>query len=249
MNLRNHINGPAYEVHDQDGALTQGLNKFMTKVFGLMFLGLLATAGAAGLFINALFTSQEMALFLLSPAVQWGAIIGFVVVFIGLQAGINKIGVGTAYVLFFLFSTLQGVALGFILLAYAGMPDIIAQAFLMAAIFFGVMVVFGLTTKSDLTSAGRVFLAALIAIIIASIVNIFLLQSPMLDTIICVAGIAVFAGLTAYDTKKLKTFYLTQARTSDAAAVSKVAIIGASHLYLDFINLFLFLLRFLGRKR
>jgi FtsH-binding integral membrane protein len=245
----NYFNGADHGIGATDSTLAEGLNKFMTKVFGLMFLGLIVTAGAAGGFINALVSSEEMAFLLLNPIVYWGALIGFVVAYMGLNMGINKIGVGVAYVLFFLFSILQGVALSFVLLSFIGTPGIVAQAFLMAAIFFGVMAVFGLITRSDLTSAGRIFTAGLIAIIIASIVNIFLLQSPMLDTVISIAGIAIFAGLTAYDTKKLKTYYLTQAHASDTAAVSKVAIIGASHLYLDFINLFSFLLRFLGRRR
>ena len=227
-----------------DGTLSAGLNKFMTKVFGLMFLGLLVTAGTALAAMMYIINNMET----FNPVVYWGCAIAALVLAMVLSGGINRISIGVAHFIFFIYAAINGVWLSFVLLAYAG-SGAVFTAFIMAAIFFAVMAVFGLTTQADLTSAGKIFMAGLIAIIIASVVNIFFLRSDMLDTIICIAGIGIFAGLTAYDTKRLKDFYLIEAQTAGAAVASKVAILGALKLYLDFINLFLFLLRILGRKR
>ena len=230
-------------------AVTAGLNTFMLKVFGLMFLGVLLTAGSAFAFIAALL--QSAALRALTGNLAFS--IGIIVVTLGLvfvlSAAINKLSAGVARLMFLLYAALNGVMFSFTFLFYIGIGQthIIALAFMMAAVFFGTMVVFGLTTKADLTSAGRIFMAGLVAIIIAMVINFFL-QSSALEYAITIGGIAVFTGLTAYDTKKLKDFYLNEAGTAGLEAASKVAILGALKLYLDFINLFLFILRFLGNR-
>jgi FtsH-binding integral membrane protein len=117
----------------------------------------------------------------------------------------------------------------------------------MEDVLFGIMAVFGYTTETDLTSAGRIFFAGLIAILVATVINIFL-QNAMLDFVISVGGVAVFAGLTAYRVQELKSQFYQQVAQGGPDVAGKISILGALGLYLAFINLFLFLLRILGRR-
>jgi FtsH-binding integral membrane protein len=164
---------------------------------------------------------------------------------ITLSAGINKLSLGAARMLYIAYSVLTGFTLSSIFIMYVA--STIFLAFAMAAVFFGIMAVFGYTTEADLTSAGRIFFAGLIAIIIAMVINIFL-QSPQLDFIISVGGVAVFSGLTAYRVQELKTQFYQHVAEGGPEVAGKVSILGALGLYLAFINLFLFLLRILGRR-
>jgi uncharacterized protein len=163
-----------------------------------------------------------------------------------LAARIQRIEASTATALFILYAALNGVTLSFIFLAYSGTS--IASTFFICAATFVACSVYGMTTKRDLTSVGSFMMMGLIGIIIASLVNIFIHSSAM-AIIISYIGVFVFVGLTAYDTQKLKHMALTQPAGLEAGVLRKGAILGALSLYLDFINLFLMLLRILGDRR
>jgi FtsH-binding integral membrane protein len=175
-------------------------------------------------------------------------LIGLVVAQLGvvftLSAAVHRFSAGTATILFLLYSALTGVTLSGIFVAYTA--GSIANAFLATAGTFAAMTVYGTVTKRDLTSVGGFLFMGLIGLVIAMLVNIFL-QSPMLDFVISGIGVLVFTGLTAYDTQKLRRFG-EGAPLDDDAAVRRGAILGALTLYLDFINLFLMMLRLLGNR-
>jgi hypothetical protein len=151
----------------------------------------------------------------------------------------------TATGLFVLYAALNGVTLSFIFLVYA--RSSIASTFLVCALTFAACSIYGMTTKRDLTSVGGFMAMGLIGIIIASLINLFV-QSSAMAMVISYIGVLVFVGLTAYDTQKLKNMALTQPAGLDAGVIRKGAILGALSLYLDFINLFLMLLRILGNR-
>ena len=161
-----------------------------------------------------------------------------------LSSSINKLSLATATGLFIVYSVLNGVTLSGIFLAYT--ESSIANVFFITAATFGVMALYGYTTKSDLTSWGKILFMALIGIILATIVNIFV-GSSMLDMIISYAGVLIFVGLTAYDTQKIKTI-LSENASDMSEGSQKMALLGALTLYLDFINLFIYLLRILGKR-
>jgi FtsH-binding integral membrane protein len=163
-----------------------------------------------------------------------------------LSARVQKIEASTATGLFVLYAALNGLTLSFIFLAYTGAS--IASTFFICAGTFVACSVYGMVTKRDLTSIGGFMMMGLIGIIIASVVNMFI-QSSAMNMIISYVGVIVFVGLTAYDTQKLKHMALTQPAGLDAGVIRKGAIIGALSLYLDFINLFLMMLRIFGTSR
>lgn len=156
--------------------------------------------------------------------------------------GINRMKASTAQMVFWIYSALVGVSLASILFQYTGVS--IAKTFFVTAAAFGGLSLYGYTTKKNLSGMGSFLIMGLFGLIIASIVNIFL-QSSAMEFIISVVGILIFAGLTAYDTQKIKLMYLQGERSETA---TKKAIMGALALYLDFINMFLFLLRFMGNR-
>ena len=177
--------------------------------------------------------------------VFYGLIIGELALVFFLSARVHKIRATTATALFVFYAGLNGATLSFIFLVYA--KSTIASTFFVCAATFVACSIYGYTTKRDLTSVGGFMTMGLIGIIIASVVNIFIRSSAM-SMIISYVGVLVFVGLTAYDTQKLKSMALTQPDDIGAAAVRKGAIMGALTLYLDFINLFLMLLRILGNR-
>ena len=154
------------------------------------------------------------------------------------------LSVNTATGLFVAYSVISGLTLGSIFLVYSG--ESIVLTFGVCALTFLGMSIYGMTTKRDLTSIGSYLFYALIGLIVAGLVNIFL-KSSMLNLIISLVGVAVFIGLTAYDTQKIKQM-AAQFEMNDSDTVTKVAVMGALSLYLDFVNLFLYLLRFFGRS-
>ena len=162
-----------------------------------------------------------------------------------ISAGINKMQASTATALFIAYAVLNGITLSFIFLAYS--MGSIAMTFAVTAGTFGVMALIGTTTKKDLTSMGNLLFMALIGLIIASIVNWFWANST-LYWIVTYAGVLIFVGLTAFDAQKIKNMYIA-AGTDDSETVRKIAVLGALTLYLDFINLFLYLLRIFGGRR
>lgn len=213
--------------------------KYITKVYGWMFLALCLTGITAFLVASSEFALQIMAssrfiflgLFLLQL---------FLVGFLSLR--INKMSSGTATAIFLGYSILTGITFSILLLAYP--PTLLAQTFGITAGTFAVMSAVGYFTKKDLTSFGRLMLMTLLGVIIASVVNFFM-ESETLYWIISYVGVAVFVGLIAYDTQKIKQYALLEAEEDR----KKGAIMGALALYLDFINLFLMLLRILGGRR
>jgi hypothetical protein len=217
----------------------QAQRKFLSGVYQWMVLAL-AISGAVAWFVAATPVAQK-AVFGNPIALLVVVIAEFALVW-WLSASIQKISVKAASIAFVVYSALNGVTLSAVFLVYTGAS--IERIFLITALMFGGMSLYGLKTKSDLNSMGRYLFMALIGIIIASIVNL-LLGSSVLDVIISMVTVLVFTGLTAYDTQKL----LAVARSSDGTEVfHKVAIIGALELYLDFINIFLSLLRLFGRR-
>ena len=223
-------------------ARAEVVNAFMRGVYGWMFAGLLVTAGLA--FYVA--TTPAIAQMIWSNQILLiGLMLGELGLVIGLSAAIHRLSGTMATGLFLLYSALNGITLSVIAAVYA--PGAIVNAFVTSAGMFGAMSLYGLTTKKDLTSWGSFLFMGLIGIIIASVVNIFL-QSPMMHFIISGVGVLVFTGLTAYDTQKLKHMG-EAAPMDDATAIRRGTILGALTLYLDFINLFLMLLRLFGGSR
>ncbi len=214
---------------------------FIRRVYNWMGLGLAVTA------LVALYTASNHALlgFIFgTPLLFFGLIIGQLAVVIVLSAGINRLQASTATFLFFLYSALTGLTLSVIFLAYTRAS--IASTFFVTAGTFGVMSVYGYTTQRDLTSWGSFLFMGLIGIILASVVNIFL-HSETVYWVVTYAGILIFVGLTAYDTQKLKE--MAMAGFANEELERKSAVMGALRLYLDFINLFLMLLRVMGNRR
>jgi FtsH-binding integral membrane protein len=224
-------------------ARVEVVNAFMRGVYGWMCLGLLLTAAASAFTVSspammqAIFGNQILFFGLI--IVEFGLVLG-------ISAAINRLSAGTASGLFLLYSALNGVTLAAIFAVYA--KAVIINAFLVTGGMFGAMSLYGLLTRRDLTSLGSFLFMGLIGIIIASVVNIFT-KSAMMDFIISCVGVLVFLGLTAYDTQKLKVMG-EMAPADDATAVRRGTILGALTLYLDFINLFLMMLRlFSGSSR
>lgn len=220
-------------------ALDNRVSTVMRNVYVRMTFGLLVTALVA-LFCYS--SPAVMGFFLGHSAAMWILMIAEIGLVIAISAGINRLSAGTATLLFYLFAAVNGLALSPIFLIYTHTS--IAKTFFITAATFGAMSIFGYTTRQDLTKFGSILFMALIGLIIASLVNIFM-HSSTLDWIISGAGVLIFVGLTAWDTQKIKQM----AAVAPTEAVSRLATIGALSLYLDFINLFLYLLRFFGNSR
>lgn len=221
---------------------TAHVNSFILSVYNWMAIGLALTGGVA----YAVAGSQAMLnLIFGNRIVFYGLIIvelGFVFY---LSARIQKISSTTATSLFLFYAAINGATLASIFILYTRTS--IVSTFFICAATFGVCSIYGMVTKRDLTSVGNFMMMGLIGIIIASLVNFFIRSSAM-AMIINYIGVFVFVGLTAYDTQKIKRMALSQPADLDRQTVRKGAIIGALSLYLDFINMFLFLLRILGDR-
>jgi FtsH-binding integral membrane protein len=236
--------------HDSQLTIDAGLRGYMIRVYNYMTAGVALTGlvawftysaavvdTGAGLqlteFGHAIFASPLMWLFVLAP-------LGLVML---LSFGINRLSAGTALTVFFVYAALVGLSLASIFLVYTHAS--ITRVFFISAATFGATSLYGYTTQRDLTSVGSFMLMGLIGLIIASVVNIFL-HSTGLDWAISVIGVIVFVGLTAYDTQRIKEMYDVN---DDGTISGRKAVMGALRLYLDFINLFLMLLRIFGNRR
>ena len=214
---------------------------YMTKVYNWMALALFVTGIVA--YITA--TTPQMINYIIgSKLLFYGLILGELGLVIYLTAAIRKMSMTTAIAAFLIYSALNGLTMSVIFLVYT--TSSISTTFFVTAGTFAAMSFYGYTTKKDLTSIGNMAFMALIGIIIASIVNFFL-KSEMMYWIITYLGVAIFVGLTAYDTQKLKE--IGSRGFSDQENMEKMSVLGALTLYLDFINLFLFLLRILGDRK
>lgn len=210
----------------------------MKRVYLKMTLGLLVTA-----FISMFCAgSQEYMMFMLQNKwFYWGLFIGEIVLVFAISGGIYKMSAAAGSLLFYLFAAVNGMALAPIFIVYTGTS--IAKTFFITAGTFGAMSIYGYFTTKDLTRWGSILFMALIGLIIASLVNIFL-HSNGLSWIISIAGVLIFVGLTAWDTQTIKRM----AAVTPADQIGRLATLGALNLYLDFINLFLYLLRFFGNS-
>lgn len=217
----------------------EGLRSYMLKVYNYMALALVVTG------ISAVATISIPVISHLMFATGFGTLVMFSPVLIALYffMGIGRISVQTAQVLFWIYSVLTGMSLSSLMLIYTG--ESIARTFFICASVFGSMSIYGYTTKRDLTSIGSFLIMGLFGILIVSLVNLFL-QSPAIYFATSLIGVAVFMGLIAWDTQKLKSMYYV---CNDGEMGQKMSIVAAFNLYLDFINLFLYLLRFFGNRR
>ena len=218
------------------------VNTFIRSVYNWMAIGL----GLTG--FTALYVSNSETLLKMifgNQLIFFGLIIGELVLVFSLASRVNKMQASTATSLFVLYAALNGVTLSAIFLIYT--RSSITSTFFICAATFVVSSIYGMVTKRDLTSMGQFMFMGLIGIVIASVVNLFVRSSGM-SLIVSYIGVIVFVGLTAYDTQKLRTMALSQPAGIDGATVRKGAILGALTLYLDFINLFLMLLRILGSR-
>lgn len=228
-------------IREQEGSLSLAFPALMRKVYVWMTLALVLTGITA--YGVASSPSLMMTIFQ-TPAIMWGLIIAELAIVIAISAAINRLSLTTATLLFVLYSVLNGATFSLIFAVYT--MSSIANVFFITAGTFGVMAAYGYFTKRDLSSWGKLLLMALIGLIIATLVNVFLVKSTGFDLILSYAGVLVFVGLTAYDTQKIKQMLAMQTDMGEGA--QKVALLGALSLYLDFINLFLYLLRIFGRR-
>ena len=246
MDINEYQRKPSVEVMNKSEAFVdQGLRQYMINVFNYMGAGLLVTALVAYLFANtpALFD------LLYNPVTRNMTILGWVVTFspLILIFGFNYVAanksLGATRLMFWLFSALMGASLSWICLAYTGQS--ITRVFLISAATFGALSLYGYTTNRDLTGWRNFLFMGLFGLIIASIVNIFM-QSTAMYWALSYIGVAIFVGLTAYDAQRIKQMYY-YSNSDDVTA--RYAISGALSLYLDFINLFMYLLRIFGDRR
>jgi uncharacterized protein len=229
----------------------QGLRSYMLKVYNYMTIGLVITGLVAFGAFNAAVTQSggqitgltQFGSLLFESPLRWVVILAPLAFVLVLSFGINKLQPAMAQLLFWVFAAVMGLSLSSIFLVYTGQS--ITQVFFISAATFGATSLYGYTTKRDLTSIGSFLIMGLFGIIIASIVNIFL-QSSGLGFAISIIGVLIFVGLAAWDTQKVKESYSS---SYGADVLTKNAVMGALSLYLDFINIFLFLLRLMGNNR
>jgi len=225
-------------VGARDAAFDAGLRSYMLSVYNYMASGVLLTG-----IVALLFASSGMAAQVLSTPLRWLIILaplGFVMV---LSFGINRLSTGTAQALFWAFAVAMGLSLSSIFLVYTGTS--IATTFFATAAAFAGLSLFGYTTKKDLSAFGTFLIMGVVGLLVAMLINMFL-QSPGFQLAISAIGVLLFAGLTAYDTQKIKSVYF-QVQGTDF--VGKSVVLGALTLYLDFVNMFTFLLQFMGDRR
>jgi FtsH-binding integral membrane protein len=219
------------------------IRPLMRQVYMWMTLGLLLTTGVS----VATYHTPALLALALNPAVLIGAIIAQLALVFALSLLFNRLSTGAATAMFFVYAGLNGFTLSIIFLAYE--LGSITLAFGTTVLLFFVMTMIGLTTNIDLSKFGSFLMMAVIGLVIAMVVNIFLASGP-LDFLISCAGVVIFTALTAYDTQKLYRMAADPEITGQGdALVTKLSVLGALRLYLDFINLFLFILRLMGGRR
>ncbi len=240
--------------------IDEGLRAHMNKVYGTMSVGMLITfaaawaiaglatttdpsAAAAQLSADKYLTSFGYTLF--ASPLKWVVMFAPLAFVFGFSAGINRLSAAGAQSVFYLFAAVMGVSISWIFLVFTGQS--IIQVFLITAIAFAGLSLYGYVTKKDLSAMGTFLMMGLIGLIVAMVVNIFLASSALAFAI-SIIGVLIFAGLTAYDTQNIKNTYLQMAHSGDQEWLGKAAIMGALSLYLDFINMFMFLLQFFGSR-
>ena len=232
--------------------MDEGLRAYMLKVYNYMATGILLTGIISVLTFRlsvetndvgsiVAFTSLGNAVFF--SGLKWLIMLAPLGIVFYMSFGINKMSASKAQTVFWIFASLMGLSLSWILVQFTGQS--VARVFFITSATFGAMSIYGYTTKRDLTKLGSFLMMGLIGIIIASIVNMFM-KSSMMHFVISILGVLIFVGLTAYDTQKIKNMYVA---SDSGELMGKKAVMGALTLYLDFINLFIMLLRLFGQRR
>ena len=249
---KNGILNRAKAAQQSTVVMDEGLRTYMLKVYNYMATGILLTGivalitfkmsvvtNDAGSIVGL--TSMGNAIYM--SGLKWLVMLAPLGIVFYMSFGINKMSAAKAQTVFWVFAGLMGLSLSWILLVYTGAS--VARVFFITSATFGTMSIYGYTTKRDLTKLGSFLMMGLIGIIIASLVNIFM-KSSMMYFVISILGVLIFVGLTAYDTQKIKNMY---AVSDTGELMGKKAVMGALTLYLDFINLFIMLLRLFGQRR
>ncbi|MBO9431747.1 Bax inhibitor-1/YccA family protein [Sulfitobacter sp. R18_1] len=241
-------------------AIDEGLRAHMNKVYGTMSIGMLITFAAAWAISGLSVTTDpsaavaqlsqdkyltQLGYALYASPLKWVVMFAPLAFVFGFSAMINKMSAATAQVVFYAFAAVMGISISSIFLVFTGYS--IAQVFLITSIAFAGLSLWGYTTKKDISGWGSFLIMGVIGLVVASIVNIFLASSALMFAISAI-GVLIFAGLTAYDTQKIKTEYLAHAHHGDTEWLGKAAIMGALSLYLDFINMFMMLLSLFGNR-
>lgn len=226
--------------------IDEGLRAHMNKVYGLMSVAMMVTFGVAW----AVGTSDALLSIFRTPEggmtiLGWVAMFAPLAMVFAFGALINRLSAAGAQLFFYVFAAAMGLSIAWIFKAFTGVS--VAQTFLVTSIAFAGLSLYGYITKRDLSGMGTFLMMGLIGLIVASIVNIFL-GSGALAFAISVIGLLIFAGLTAFDTQRIKTDYIAHAQSMDQEWLGKSAIMGALNLYLNFINMFMFLLQFMGNR-
>ena len=222
-------------------AMSTAFPTLLRKVYVWMTLALVIT----GVTAYGVATSPGLMMTIATNKILlWGLLIAELALVFGVSAAINRLSLTTATLMFVLYSVINGVTLSFLFAIYTASS--IANVFLITAGTFAAMAVLGYVTKTDLSSLGKILMMALIGMIIATLVNVFFVKSSGFDLIISYVGVLIFVGLTAYDSQKIKNMFMTAEDAGEG--YQKLALLGALTLYLDFINLFIYLLRILGKR-
>ena len=221
----------------QDAAYDAGLRSYMLSVYNYMASGVLLTGIVALLFANSGLAAQ-----VLSTPLRWVIMLAPLAFVMVLSFGINKLSTGAAQALFWAFAVVMGLSMSSIFLVFTGVS--IAQTFFATTAAFAGLSLYGYTTKRDLSAFGTFLVMGVVGLLVAMIINLFV-QSSVMSLVISGIGVLLFAGLTAYDTQRIKSMYAYVAGTD---MVGKTVIMGALSLYLDFVNMFTFLLNFMGSR-
>lgn len=245
-------------VGTRTAEIDAGLRAHMNKVYGTMSVGLVVTALAAWALSNLAVTATpteyqvgagkyltDLGYALYASPLKWVLMFAPLAMVFAFGAAVNRLSAAGAQLFFYAYAALFGVSISAIFLVFTSMS--ITQTFLITAASFAGLSLWGYTTKKDISGWGSFLIMGVIGLIIASIVNIFL-KSSGLHFAVSALGVLIFAGLTAYDTQRIKTDYIAHAHAMDSEWLGKSAIMGALNLYLDFVNLFMFLLNFLGAR-
>ena len=222
-------------------AIDEGLKKHMSRTYSLMAIAMLITGGVAYIVGN----NNAMLSVIFGSPLKWVVMFAPLAVVFGLSASINRLSAATAQLVFWFFSALMGLSISYIFAVFTGMS--IAQTFLVTAIAFSGLSIWGYTTKKDISAWGSFLMMGVIGLIVASVVNIFM-ASPAIQFAVSSLGVLIFAGLTAYDTQRIKNDYIQMSRMGNAEWLAKSAIMGALSLYINFLNMFMFLLQFMGNR-
>lgn len=253
---RNYMRSPA-AARPEAAVIDAGLQAYMTKVYALMAGAMLLTGLVAyivGMDFRAVVNQEPTTLFpaemivaMFSSPLRWVIMFAPLIFVFAFGAMINRISASAAQMLFWAFGAVMGLSVAWIFAVFTGMS--IAQAFFATAAGFGALSIWGYTTKKDLSGWGSFLIMGVFGLIVAMLLNIFFFESSALQLAVSGIGVLLFAGLTAYDTQVIKNEYLAMRSTPGGEAyLEKGAVMGALRLYLDFLNMFLFLLQFMGAR-